>query len=893
MLLDLLIVLAAAKLAAEAAERLRAPAVLVEILVGVLLGPSALGLVESGEVLVFLAELGVILLLVEVGLQMDLGELAAVGRASLMVAVVGVVLPFAGGFAVAAALGQDVTPAIFIGAALTATSVGITARVFGDLRALSTVEARTVLGAAVADDVIGLVILTVVVRVVSTGSLSFATVAGVAALALAFLVVAGGAGVRAAPWLFSVLDRRARASGTVAGLALVFALGMAELAHLARLAPIVGAFVAGLSLGRTEQAERIRRDLRPVANLLVPVFFVQIGMEVDVGQLLRPSVMLLAGALLVVAIVGKIAASVAAVGSPGDRWVIGLGMLPRGEVGLIFAGLGLRSGVLDESLYAALLIVVLVTTLMTPPLLRWRLLQVTSARHVRRSGTVPSTGGSVAVVDGEVVLQGQPDDHLALRLGLEAACLVQQNRPGPELLDWFGALDGEAESRWDPASHEALFALLRGGNARSWRFLETTGLLDRVLPELADSLRRRRDDASELDPVQVFRWVTLEQVHRLADHPEFARLEHPDWLLLAALLVDVAGDCQPSVAAARELAARLELGEAAEQEVALLLSGRDLLRAAAQRPDGLDEERVLPLAIHLERPERARALYLLTLAQNELDSWVGERAGLLHDAIQQLLSHGDLTSRHARDLAAQHRRSAVAAATSPGTRARLERAPLPWLVGQDPADLARLAALIEPLPPRRRVRVAVVGNRVEVAARDRRGLLAAMTGVLAEAGLAITTATTATWPDGGVVMSFTIEGPHPDPARLQARLEAASGRPRPPVTAPEATVEFDDHASPWHTIADFQAPDRPGLLHALTATLAGVGVSIHSAQVQTADGLAHDRFELTDHRGAKLGAALQEAVRAGLVAPAARPGPQGAQPCPDTSVPRHEHAREA
>jgi Kef-type K+ transport system membrane component KefB len=166
-LLDILIVLIAAKVAAEIAERVGFPPVVAEILAGVVIGPSVLDLVGQEQTLQVLGEIGVILLLLQVGMEMDLGELGAVGRASVSVAVVGVVLPMLGGFGVSELFGYDAKTALFLGAALAATSVGITARVFSDLRALATVEARTVLGAAVADDVLGLVILTVVVRIAS------------------------------------------------------------------------------------------------------------------------------------------------------------------------------------------------------------------------------------------------------------------------------------------------------------------------------------------------------------------------------------------------------------------------------------------------------------------------------------------------------------------------------------------------------------------------------------------------------------------------------------------------------------------------------------------------------------------------------------------------------
>jgi Kef-type K+ transport system membrane component KefB len=246
--IDILVVLLAAKVAGELAERAALPAVCGEILAGIIIGPSAFGLVESSDTLQVLGELGVILLLFTVGLETELTELLAVGRASMSVAFAGVIAPFAGGIAVGLALGFETKEAVFVGAALTATSVGITARVFGDLRALATTEARTVLGAAVADDVIGLVILTVVVGVATQGSVSVGYVCGIILIAIAFLVVTSYVGMKTTPILFGFVSRHSRSAGTLVAVALAFTLGFAELADAAKLAPIVGAFVAGIAL---------------------------------------------------------------------------------------------------------------------------------------------------------------------------------------------------------------------------------------------------------------------------------------------------------------------------------------------------------------------------------------------------------------------------------------------------------------------------------------------------------------------------------------------------------------------------------------------------------------------------------------------------------------------
>jgi Kef-type K+ transport system membrane component KefB len=371
-LLDILAVLVAAKLAAEVAERLHVPAVVGEIAAGLLIGPSVLGLVGPTDTLRVLAELGVILLLLDVGMQMHLRELRAVGRAAGLVAVLGVTVATLAGTGVAALFGNDVDTAFFVGAAIAATSVGITARVLSDLHALGGVEARTVLAAAIGDDVLGLVILAVAVRLVTEGDVAAGAVLALIGVALAFLVVITAAGHWLAPGLFHLVDRHSRHPGTLVALALAFTLAFAELAHAAKLAPLIGAFVAGLSLAGSSQADRIARELKPVGHLLIPVFFLGIGIDARVGDLGRPDVLGLGAALLAVAVAAKLIAAAGALRAPGDKLLIGLGMIPRGEVTLIFAAVGLREGVLGHDLYAALLLVVLATTLLTPPLLRWR-----------------------------------------------------------------------------------------------------------------------------------------------------------------------------------------------------------------------------------------------------------------------------------------------------------------------------------------------------------------------------------------------------------------------------------------------------------------------------------------------------------------------------------------
>jgi Na+:H+ antiporter len=877
-LLDILIVLVAAKVAAEIAERVGFPPVVAEILAGVVIGPSVLDLVGQEQTLQVLGEIGVILLLLQVGMEMDLGELGAVGRASVSVAVVGVVVPMIGGFGVSELFGYDAKTALFLGAALAATSVGITARVFSDLRALATVEARTVLGAAVADDVLGLVILTVVVRIASEGSVSVLSVLGIFAIALAFLVATTAVGSRAAPPLFQFLHRYARSAGTLVALALAFTLAFAELADVAELAPIVGAFVAGLSLSRSTVSDRITRDLAPVGHLFIPVFFLEIGIDAKVEAFFDPTVLAIGGALLAVAVIGKLVAAVGALGSPGDKRLIGLGMIPRGEVGLIFATIGLRETILDQDQYAALLLVVLATTLIAPPLLRWRLQELRAGRAQRRHpSTAPPGGRWLVTRDGVVDLAGSPPDWLALSLALEAAQTISRDdvRPGRRLLEYLGDL-ADAPMRWDGEASRRLFEVLRTGDARTWRFLETTGVLERALPELAEAVRRRRDDPFLIDPSHVLRFSLVDTIRDLVasdEHAaaEYARLQHHEWLLLAALILDTAGEDAEPVDLARRLAGRLDLGAAAEQEIALLVGDSSLLRAAAQRVDGFDEERVFALATHLDRPERARALYLLTLALGGLEPWDRSRLDELHDLVLAALEQPDLTGLDARNLVERRRTEAIrVAAGDQAVAERIASAPRTYLLAQEAADVARQAALLEPLPPPGRARVAVAelereGHewRVEVASRDRPGLLATVSGVLSDSGLSVRDSVVATWGDGGALDSFRVlptKRTPPNADALTAAIVEAFDRPLEAPPTPGAEVVFDDDASPWYTLCEVRCVDCPGLLHSITVGFTSAGVDVHSARVGTVTGEAVDRFEVTDRNSRKLSDPAKRAV---------------------------------
>lgn len=362
-----------AKLFGELAERVGQPAVLGELLAGIVLGPSVLGLVPLSDGVFLLAEIGVVLLLFEVGLETNLADLVRVGAPALAVALAGMLLPFGGGYAVTRALGYEDLTAIFVGAALTATSIGITARVLSELHVLATREGQIILGAAVADDVLGLVILAVVSKVAAGGQFDMGAALKSTALAIAFIGGAIALGIPLGRVLVRVVGR-ANVRGALGAIAVGFALVIAWAAKAADSAPIVGAFAAGMALARTDRRHDIEHAIKPVVDIFAPVFFVYVGAEVNV-KLLNPAVAenrpaLLLGLLLtLVGFLGKFAAGFCAWG-PVRRAFIGAGMVPRGEVGLIFASIGLATKALPERVFVAVLVAVFATTFVAPPLLK-------------------------------------------------------------------------------------------------------------------------------------------------------------------------------------------------------------------------------------------------------------------------------------------------------------------------------------------------------------------------------------------------------------------------------------------------------------------------------------------------------------------------------------------
>lgn len=369
-LFELFVIFVAAKAVGEVFERVGQPPVIGELLAGMALGPHALGVIGDGEVLGTLAELGAVVLLFMVGLDTRLPDVRAVGRRALAVGSFGVVLPFVFGAAYVVRTGHGGAEAAFMGAAMVATSVGITARVLSDLGVVSEVESRIIIGAAVVDDVLGLLVLAVVSGLAGNG-LSLPAMVVLCVEAVGFVVVLGLLGVRMINAAAAHIEATRIQRGPLA-VAIAVCLGLAALADSIGLAAIIGAFLAGMAFAEVRPRWDLENQVEPVYQLLVPFFFVVTGARVDVGTLTDPSSLGVVAAITGLAIAGKL------IGCGGAAWgmsrrsvaIIGVGMVPRGEVGIIVASVGLAEGVIGQDLYGVVVAMSILTTLGAPPVLR-------------------------------------------------------------------------------------------------------------------------------------------------------------------------------------------------------------------------------------------------------------------------------------------------------------------------------------------------------------------------------------------------------------------------------------------------------------------------------------------------------------------------------------------
>ncbi|NJM95209.1 MAG: cation:proton antiporter [Acaryochloridaceae cyanobacterium CSU_5_19] len=410
-LLSLIVIYLSSKVGGELCVRINLPPVLGELIAGVAVGISAFhllvfpeaGLVEVApsalvnflisttgavpetaiaasqtysEVISVLAELGVIFLLFEIGLESDLQELIRIGPQAIVVAFVGVVTPFLSGtLGLIYIFHMATIPAIFAGAALTTTSIGITAKVLAELQRLNTREGQIIIGAAVLDDILGIIVLAVVASLAKTGKVEVANIVYLVISSVIFLIGSIVLGRLFSPYFVAFVDKL-RTRGDLLLTSVIFMLILAYIAAAIHLEAILGAFTAGLVLAETDKREDLSEQIIPIADLFVPIFFVCVGAKTDVS-VLNPFVpenregLVIASFLIIVAIIGKVITGFAVFGQPDiNRLAIGVGMIPRGEVGLVFAGVGSASGILSRPLEAAIIVMVVLTTFLAPPLLR-------------------------------------------------------------------------------------------------------------------------------------------------------------------------------------------------------------------------------------------------------------------------------------------------------------------------------------------------------------------------------------------------------------------------------------------------------------------------------------------------------------------------------------------
>lgn len=385
--LKLLLIFISAKVFAEVFAYLKIPSVLGEVVAGIIIGPSLLGIIEPGATFYLLAEIGILLLLFEVGLETDVGQIIKVGGQSFLVAATGVIVPAVSGFWVAYHwFGLSMIPALFIGGTIVATSIGITVRVLVDLRKQNTRVSKIVLGAAVLDDVIGVVILAVLYDFAVKGTVNIANTIKILAFITIFLLLAPVIAKLFVP-MMSRLTSISKTKGMVPTLIISMVLALAVISHEVGAPEILGSFAAGIALARRfflplgstidhyshHMAEKIEESMKPIIDLFVPLFFVMVGVSINfrVIEIGSGAFWGFAGVLTVVAVIAKMVSGIWVKGGWNRKLSTGIAMVPRGEVGLIFAEVGKRGGIFDDATYAVVVFVVALTTLLAPIALRY------------------------------------------------------------------------------------------------------------------------------------------------------------------------------------------------------------------------------------------------------------------------------------------------------------------------------------------------------------------------------------------------------------------------------------------------------------------------------------------------------------------------------------------
>lgn len=370
-LLAILVVFVAAQIGSEIAQRLTLPSVVGQIAAGMVVGPSALAWVKINEPLSVFAEIGAVLLLFAVGLETNLADLRKVGKVALLVGVMGVIFPFVAGAGWAMAMGFETPKALFIAAAFVATSAGITARVLQELGVLSRIESRIILGAAIIDDILAMLVLGVVTALQSGTGIDLLQLLKVLGQALGFVVVVAVVGRYVMKRSSRLMDAPMDPESPLI-LSLAICLGLAVAAAYTGLAAIIGAFLAGMILSETQHRECLEHDTKPILAFIVPFFFVVTGMQVNLQLLGSWSVIGMVAVVTALAILSKLIGAAIGAKSLGSKsaMIVGVGMVPRGEVGIIIASIGQQAKVFSDTIYAVIIAMSLLTSVFAPPILK-------------------------------------------------------------------------------------------------------------------------------------------------------------------------------------------------------------------------------------------------------------------------------------------------------------------------------------------------------------------------------------------------------------------------------------------------------------------------------------------------------------------------------------------
>jgi predicted amino acid-binding ACT domain protein len=458
--------------------------------------------------------------------------------------------------------------------------------------------------------------------------------------------------------------------------------------------------------------------------------------------------------------------------------------------------------------------------------------------------------GWVKTIDGQIVLNGAPPVRSLVEIGLATASLAVDARPSSQLLDWF-ALHRNATLSWNDDATIGLLRVLRHGSARSWRFLETIGFIQRALPEVSEAMAARSSDSTELDPTHSLQFPTVEAIC-LTSHAS------TDDLVLAAFAKDISD----SGANGPDAIARLGLDLATSKSVLMLLDGAQLLRNIVQsEPLQITPRLLSQIANHLKNPRLVEQCRQLVSARQDMsDTQNMALVGIVAD-VQEVLAHPDLVDSESNTLVESRLQAALALTSDEPIRARITHAPASYALTHSPNQMLDHALLVEPIPPSGDARIVVLPTQsndqwlVNIACRDRSALLARLSGALSSLDLNVLNAEIATWADGAVLDIFTVQstneprlGAVSDAVQrsLKSRSAKTSGGPY------KLTVRLDHSAHPWHSIMRVEGEDHTGLLRDITATLAKLKVVIHHAQIGTDQGRVNNMFEISDAHGRKL-----------------------------------------